>query len=68
MVPKYKREVDPLTEVVVTVGASEAIFATVQAFINPGDEVILIVPFYDSYPAAVLLAGGKPVYVPLTPQ
>src|SRR6185295_6915925 len=43
-------------------------FATVQALVEPGDEVILIEPFYDSYPASVIMAGGQPVYVPLRPQ
>ncbi len=57
-----------MNEIVVTVGATEGIFATVQALINPGDEVILIEPFYDSYPASVIMAGGTPVYVPLRPQ
>jgi aspartate/methionine/tyrosine aminotransferase len=47
------------------VGATEGIFATIQALVDPGDEVILIEPFYDSYPAAVVMAGGVPVYVPL---
>ncbi|MFN8440238.1 MAG: aminotransferase class I/II-fold pyridoxal phosphate-dependent enzyme [Caldilineaceae bacterium] len=63
--PLYGRELDPLSEMVVTTGATEAIFATIQALINPGDEVILIEPFYDSYPASVIMAGGTPVYVPL---
>ena len=63
--PLFHRELDPLTEIVVTVGATEGIFATLQALVEPGDEVILIEPFYDSYPAAVTMAGGRPVYVPL---
>jgi kynurenine--oxoglutarate transaminase/cysteine-S-conjugate beta-lyase/glutamine--phenylpyruvate transaminase len=61
----FGRELDPLNEIVVTTGATEGIFATIQAFVNPGDEVILIEPFYDSYPASVIMAGGRPVYVPL---
>ncbi|KAI9359218.1 pyridoxal phosphate-dependent transferase [Zopfochytrium polystomum] len=64
---KLNRTVDPLTEIVVTVGATEAIFSTVQAFVNPGDEVILMQPFYDSYPASITLAGGTPVVVTLAP-
>ncbi|MEZ4612154.1 MAG: aminotransferase class I/II-fold pyridoxal phosphate-dependent enzyme [Caldilineaceae bacterium] len=56
--PLFGRELDPLREIVVTVGATEGIFATIQALVNPGDEVILIEPFYDSYPAAVIMAGG----------
>ncbi|GIK76213.1 MAG: aminotransferase [Chloroflexota bacterium] len=63
--PLFDRPLDPLREIVVTVGATEGIFAAVQALVDPGDEVILIEPFYDSYPAAVTMAGGAPVYVPL---
>jgi aspartate/methionine/tyrosine aminotransferase len=63
--PLFGRTLNPLTEIVVTVGATEGIFATVQALVNPGDEVILIEPFYDSYPAVVTMAGGTAVYVPL---
>ena len=63
--PLFGRTLDPLREIVVTTGATEGIFATMQALVNPGDEVILIEPFYDSYPAAVTMAGGIPVFVPL---
>jgi len=63
--PLFGRTLDPLRQILVTVGATEGIFATIQALVNPGDEVLLIEPFYDSYPAAVLMAGGHPVYVPL---
>jgi len=63
--PLLGREIDPMAEIVVTTGATEAIFATIQGLIDPGDEVILIEPFYDSYPASVIMAGGTPVYVPL---
>ena len=65
--PLFGRELDPMNEIVITTGATEGIFATMQGLVNPGDEVILIEPFYDSYPAAVLMAGGTPVYVPLRP-
>ena len=57
--PLFGRTLDPLTEIVVTVGATEGIFATIQALVDPGDEVILIEPFYDSYPAAVVMAGRR---------
>lgn len=63
--PLFGRELDPIREIVVTVGATEGIFATMQALIDPGDEVILIEPFYDSYSPSVIMAGGTPVYVPL---
>lgn len=65
--PLFQRELDPMDEIVVTVGATEGIFATIQALIEPGDEVILIEPYYDSYPASVVMAGGTPVYIPLRP-
>jgi aspartate/methionine/tyrosine aminotransferase len=61
------RNLDPVTNVQVTVGATEAIFAAMQALINPGDEVVIIEPFYDAYPADVIMAGGIPIYVPLEP-
>lgn len=63
--PLFGRTLDPMNEIVVTVGATEGIFATVQALVDPGDEVILIEPFYDSYPAVVTMAGATPIYVPL---
>lgn len=63
--PRFGRDLDPMQEIVVTVGATEGIFAVIQALVEPGDEVILIEPFYDSYPASVIMAGGTPVYVPL---
>lgn len=56
-----------MTEVVTTVGATEAIYSSIQAFIDKGDEVILMQPYYDSYPASIILAGGVPVVVSLTP-
>lgn len=65
--PLFGRALDPLTQIVVTDGATEGIFATIQALVEPGDEVILFEPFYDSYPASVIMAGGTPVYVPLRP-
>jgi aspartate/methionine/tyrosine aminotransferase len=66
--PSLGRDLDPLAEVTVTVGATEGLFASVLALVDPGDEVILIEPFYDSYPANVLVAGGVPRCVPLRVQ
>ena len=63
--PLFGRELDPVKEIVVTTGATEGIFATMQGLVNPGDEVVLIEPFYDSYAPSVIMAGGTPVYVPL---
>ncbi len=50
--------------VIVTVGAKYAIYTVMQALINDGDEVILLEPAWVSYEACILLAGGKPVWVP----
>jgi N-succinyldiaminopimelate aminotransferase len=61
----YGQRVDPDSEVVVTSGATEAIFDTVMAFVDPGDEVVLLEPTYDSYLASVLMAGGVPRFVEL---
>jgi methionine aminotransferase len=58
----YGREVDPANEITVTVGATEAVFTAITAFVHPGDEVIVIEPAYDSYVPAVLLCGAKPVF------
>jgi N-succinyldiaminopimelate aminotransferase len=65
--PGLGRPIDPATEVTVTVGATEALFATTLALVDPGDEVILLEPFYDSYPADVAIAGGVARFVPLRP-
>ncbi len=51
---------DPLTELTVTVGASEALSAAVLATVNPGDEVIVFEPFYENFLSAIALAGGVP--------
>jgi N-succinyldiaminopimelate aminotransferase len=56
---------DPLSEVVVFAGATEGIASSLLGLLNPGDEVILFEPFYDSYPAAVAFAGATPRYCTL---
>lgn len=61
------REIDPTREVVVTNGATEAIFAAIMAFAGPGDEVVVFEPFYDSYPASVQMAGANFVPIRLHP-
>lgn len=61
----HGREVDPEAEVTVTSGATEALHAVLLACVNPGDEVILLEPFYDAYPAQVVFAGAVPRYVTL---
>jgi len=61
-------EYDPDTEVLVTVGATEAIAAAVIGLVEPGSEVVLIEPFYDSYSPVVAMAGAHRVAVPLVPD
>lgn len=61
----YGLTVDPDTEVLVTVGATEAIAAAILALVEPGEEVVTFEPFYDSYAASIALAGGVRRTVPL---
>ncbi|QDO89132.1 pyridoxal phosphate-dependent aminotransferase [Ornithinimicrobium ciconiae] len=61
----YDLTVDPETEVLVTVGATEAIAAAILALVEPGEEVVTFEPFYDSYAASIALAGGVRRTVPL---
>ena len=63
----YGRRYDPTTEITVTSGATEALFATLTALVHPGDEVLLFQPAYDSYVPAIQLSGGTPVFVTLRP-
>lgn len=59
----YKAPFDPVTEMVVTVGVSEALYLALTALLDPGDEVIVSTPCFVAYQAEVLLAGGVPVEV-----
>lgn len=61
-------EYDPDTEVLVTVGATEAIAAAVIGLVEPGSEILLVEPFYDSYSPVVAMAGAHRVTVPLVPH
>lgn len=56
---------DAATEITVTSGATEALYAVLAAVVSPGDEVLILEPAYDLYGPAVRLQGGVPVYVPL---
>ncbi|MGD0611895.1 MAG: aminotransferase class I/II-fold pyridoxal phosphate-dependent enzyme [Anaerolineales bacterium] len=60
----YGVQYDPLTEVIATVGVSEALYLTMTALLNAGDEVIIPTPCFVSYQAEVILAGGVPVEIP----
>jgi N-succinyldiaminopimelate aminotransferase len=59
----YNLNYNAETEVTITVGATEAIYLVITALINPGDEVVVLEPFYDSYVASIKMAGGIPVPV-----
>ncbi|MCB8979469.1 MAG: aminotransferase class I/II-fold pyridoxal phosphate-dependent enzyme [Ardenticatenaceae bacterium] len=63
----YGLSPDPQTEIIVTHGATEAIFATIMGLVNPGDEVIVFEPFYDSYLPVIQIAGGVPRFYTLRP-
>jgi methionine transaminase len=62
---RHGRQLDSQHEVTIVPGATEALFCAIQALVQPGDEVILLDPSYDSYAPAVHLAGGRCVHVPL---
>ncbi|MHB1312472.1 MAG: pyridoxal phosphate-dependent aminotransferase [Gemmatimonadaceae bacterium] len=64
----YGHRPDPATEITVTSGATEAIFDAILAVVQPGDEVIVLDPCYDSYEPGVLMAGGRCVHVALRPS
>jgi aspartate/methionine/tyrosine aminotransferase len=61
-------DVDPNTEITVTSGCTEAIAATLLGLLNPGDEVIIFEPYYDSYRACLAMAGAKAEFVTLHPN
>jgi aspartate/methionine/tyrosine aminotransferase len=65
--PPLGRALDPASEITVTCGCTEALAASFLGLVNPGDEVILIEPFYDAYPVFVSMTGAVPRYVTLRP-
>ncbi|XP_033229359.1 kynurenine--oxoglutarate transaminase 3 isoform X2 [Belonocnema kinseyi] len=60
-----KRDLDPNNEVLITAGAYEALYDTIMGHTNPGDEWIIIEPFFDCYVPMVRIAGGVPRFIPL---
>jgi len=65
--PLLGRQLDPAAELTITCGCTEALAASFLGLIDPGDEVILIEPFYDAYPVFVSMTGAVPRYVTLRP-
>ena len=61
----YNYPVNPETEITISAGATEALYAAIAAFVHPGDEVIVFDPAYDSYNPAIRLNGGVPVHINL---
>ncbi len=61
----YGMTVDPEAEVTVTCGATEAMASALLAIVDPGDEVIVLEPFYENYGPDTILCGAKPVFVPI---
>jgi N-succinyldiaminopimelate aminotransferase len=65
---RYGLTFDPDTEVLVTAGATEAIAAALLGLLEPGDEVVALEPYYDSYAACIAMAGGRRAPVTLRPH
>jgi N-succinyldiaminopimelate aminotransferase len=63
----YDLDLNPSNGVIITAGATEGIFSAVLGLVDPGDEVIVIEPYYDSYVPNILMANAVPVCVPLHP-
>ena len=61
----YGRKLDVEKELLITAGATQGIYTAIQAFVSIGQEVIILDPSYDCYEPAVILAGGKPIRIPL---
>ena len=61
------RQLDPNTEMVVTIGSTEAMVDTIFALTNPGDKVILFSPYFENYHSQIIMADCEPIYVPLVP-
>ncbi len=58
---QYGVAVDPMSEITITAGATQALFTAITALVHPGDEVIMLEPAYDSYRPAIELSGGIPI-------
>lgn len=65
--PRLGRNLDPTSEITVTAGCTEALTSVFQGLVNAGEEIILIEPYYDSYPVGLSLVDAVPRYVTLRP-
>ncbi|TFG52634.1 MAG: aminotransferase class I/II-fold pyridoxal phosphate-dependent enzyme [Gemmatimonadales bacterium] len=63
----YGMTVDPVAEITVTCGATEAMASVMLALVNPGDQVVVLEPFYENYGPDAILCDAEPVYVPFRP-
>jgi aminotransferase len=63
----YGMAVNPVTQITVTCGATEATAAVLMAVVDPGDEVVILEPFYENYGPDAVLCDARPVFVPLLP-
>ena len=61
------RQIDPNTEMVVTIGSTEAMADTIFALTNPGDRIIMFSPYFENYRAQAIMADCQPIFVPLVP-
>ena len=61
------RTLDPDTEIVVTIGSTEAMVDTIFALTNPGDKIIIFSPYFENYRAQAIMADCEPIFVPLVP-
>ena len=62
---QYNRTINPETELLITTGATQGIYTTIQAFVKKDDEVIILDPSYDSYEPSVIMSNGTPVRIAL---
>jgi len=61
------RQLDPNTEMVVTIGSTEAMVDTIFALTNPGDKIVIFSPYFENYKAQTIMADCEPIFVPLIP-